>query len=382
MKLKNTLFAAYTASLFILPITHGQTIVNGPSTAIDIIHDLPENDPSDPKKALTLKRVVTQKEFAIKGTLLKLASDANQSFLNLINPVYAAKLFTTPALSYEDIVKEKPSMFKLFKIHQHRYVPQLKYGPTTVNANHEYKGISDRKFGYCWGYATFVRFFTQVAFYDANKPRPSLKTTYAAIDKVIKGEAAVFEGYANLRELSLVPEVEFYLKLAAMELWRTRAMRFSSLGVTLKSTNWMKFDEVETLLKDLEVRIARGEFPKLVFASLVPTDPFLGMNTDIHVVPAYKIERLSDNRARIHLWDINFYTETLMKEPKYLEIDSLHAISYAPYIENTKPYARASDLIGRVIVAPENDAETATMLTSLKSFCKNKKTAGYCKKSD
>lgn len=386
-KLKLALFTltliALSQSSFAQTSTKPQTVTDGPDVHIDIIHDQPENDPSDPKKVITLGRTISQKDFAIKQTLLKMAENTGYALLDAINPFsMAASLLTKTPMTYDEILKKDPKRFGVFGIHKHRFVPQLKYGPTTVNANHEYKDISDRKFGYCWGYATFVRFFTQVAFYDASKPRPSLKTTIAAVDKVLKGQAAVFDGYANLRELTLVPEVEFYLKLAAMELWRARAMQFSSLGVTLKSTNWMSFEEVEDFTKQLEKRLARGEFPKLVFASLVPTDPFMGMNTDIHVVPAYRVERLPENKIRIHLWDINFYTETLMREPKYLEIDSVHGIHYAPYVEMSKPYAQASDMIGRLIFAPENDAETATMLNSLSAFCKNKKTAKYCKNSD
>lgn len=375
MNFKTLLLAAQATTLFALPVSFAQTtLTNGPGDVhVDIVHDKPENDPSDPSKALTLKSVVGQKDFAIYGTISKLGANATRALEKLLSPSEE---------TYEEYVKNDPWEFKFFNINKHRYVPQVKYGPTNVNANHEYKGISDRKFGYCWGYATYVRFFTQVAFYDAKKPRPTLKKTYAAIDQILKGEATVIEGYANLRELTLVPEIEFYLKLAAMELWRARAMKFSSLGVTLKSTNWMKFDEVEDFTKNLEARLARGEFPKLVFASLIPTDPFMGMNTDIHVVPAYAVERLPENKIRIHLWDINFYTETLMREPKYLDIDSNHGIHYAPYVETDKPYAAGSDLIGRLIIAPENDTETATMIRSLTKFCTNKKTTNYCFHAD
>ena len=385
MNFKKTLFAVQAAALLSLPLSFAQNVTGGgPDTHIDIVHDKPENDPSDPKKALTLKKVVLQKDFAIHETLKKMAQSAEQTLVDFLNPFSILKIFTLsePVMTYDEIVTQKPWLFNYFKINQHRFVPQKKYGPTNVNANHEYKGISDRKFGYCWGYATFVRFFTQVAFYDAQKPRPSLKTTYAAIDQILKGQATVIEGYANLRELTLVPEFEFYLKLAAMELWRARAVKFNSVGITLKSTNWMKFDEVESFTKNLESRLARGELPKIIFASLIPSDPYLGMNTDIHVVPVYSVERLPENRIRIHLWDINFYTETLMREPKYLDIDSNHGIHYASYIESDKPYASGSDLIGRVLIAPENDAENVTMIQSLRKFCKNKSTANYCKSSD
>ena len=382
MNFKSIVLAAPLLAFLSLPIAHAQAPTTTLDAHIDLVHDKPENDPSDPSKALTLKKVVLQKNFAITGTIKKLAQNAEHDLLNMLNPFSFTRFFKKADLSYEEIKNEKPSLFNLFNINHHRNVPQVKYGPTNVNANHEYKGISDRKFGYCWGYATYVRFFTQVAFYDATKARPPLKVTYAAIDEILKGKATVIDGYANLRELTLVPEIEFYLKLAAMELWRARAVKFASIGITMKSTNWMDFNEVEEFTKNLEARIARGELPKIIFASLIPSEPYLGMNTDIHVVPAYKVERLSEKRIRIHLWDINFYTETLMREPKFLDIDSNHGVHYAPYVEPEKPYATGSDLIGRMLIAPENDAETATMLNSLARFCKNKKTAEYCKHSD
>jgi hypothetical protein len=102
------------------------------------------------------------------------------------------------------------------------------------------------------------------------------------------------------------------------------------------------------------------------------------MNTDIHVVLAYKVERLPNHRARIHLWDINFYAETLVREPKVLEITESHGIKYQPWYEPSKPYAEASSLISRVRIAPEDRAENVQMLSSLKSFCTNRTTLKYC----
>jgi hypothetical protein len=371
--------------------SHAQTttpqelVDHGREVGEDTEHDLPENDPSDPTKVITLDKENTQKNYAIMGTIKKLAENAEQGLLNAFNPNYYESWIMNhlyPKLSYAEIVQQKPEMFNYFKINEHRFVPQKKYGPTNVNSNAEYKGISDRKFGYCWGYATYVRFFTQVAFYDPSLPRADLKTIYSKIDLVLKGQAQVFEGFANLRELTLIPEVEFYLKLAAMELWRARAVKFSSVGITLKSTKWLDFNDVENLLTDLEVRLARGEFPKIIMASEIPADPYMGMNTDIHVIPVYSVERLPDHKARIHLWDINFYTETLIREPKFLDIDTNHGIHYAPYYEAHKPYAAGSDIIGRIVIAPENDSENVTMLYSLRDFCKDSKTAKYCKNSD
>ena len=392
MKIQNAIALGSFAFLFSLSTAHAQIV--DPNTTIlshedpttgedDHEHDLPENDPS-PTGQLTLHHSVSQQAFTIDGTLLSLAEKATVGFLEVTNPlIYSIKYFSTPQLmKFGKIVSQQPEMFQYFKINQHRFVPQKRYGPSTVNANHEYKGISDRKFGFCWGYATFVRFFTQVAFYDSSLPRPDLKTIYAKIDQVVQGNATVFEGFSNLRELSLIPQVEFYLKLTAMELWRARAVTYDAFKIMRNSTNYMSFDEVENFMKDLEIRHARGELPKIVFASLIPSKSFMGMNMDIHVVPAYSVERLPNHCARIHLWDINFYTETLEKEPKYLEIDKNHGIHYAPYYEADKPYSAGSDLIGRMVIAPENDRETAKMLQSLKGFCTADKTSKYCKRSD
>jgi hypothetical protein len=348
-----------------------QSLIND-SAHEDIAHDSLAKDPSDPRKVLRLKQSIPQQDFAVNQTLYQ-AFFKKYELSDIING------FNDD--SYEDIISKKKWMFKYFQDHADRRTPRIYNGPTTVNADHEYKGISDRKFGYCWGYATMVRFFTQVAYFDGTLKRPPLKETLAEVDQVLKGQATLIRGYSNFRDLTLNPKVEFHLKLAAMELWRERAIKFSSVGITLNSTKWMDFNEVESFAKNLERRLKRGEFPKLVFASLIPTHPFYGMNTDIHVVPAYKVERLENNRIRIYLWDINFYAETLEKAPKYLEIDSNHQITYAPYLEQGTPYSYGSDLIGRVIIAPENDSENATMMNSLNRFCTDKKNSKYCNKS-
>jgi hypothetical protein len=41
------------------------------------------------------------------------------------------------------------------------------------------------------------------------------------------------------------------------------------------------------------------------------------------------------------------------------------------------PIGGGSDLIGRVIIAPENDSENATMMNSLNRFCTDKKNSKY-----
>jgi hypothetical protein len=336
---------------------------------VDSAHDRGENDPSRGHR-YKLKRPISQTTLIFTGVNSHINANIDNSL--------SRALFDYNYVSSSDLLKD-PEYTKFYQIHSHRYTPQLEYGPTTVNSDHEYQGISDRKYGYCWGYSTMVRYFTVLGFFDPKLPRISNIEFYKnKIDQVLAGEAAVIPGYANLREFTLDPQIEMYLKLNAMELWRSRAVSTSSLNIFRKATDSLNYSEVETLLSKLEKKIARGELPKILFSSLIPAEKVLGLNTDIHVVLAYKVERLSKGRARIHLWDINFYTETLMRAPKYLEITEQHGIRYEPWYEPTKTYAEGSALVSRVTLAPEDNAENMQMLKSLKSFCENRTTLKYC----
>jgi hypothetical protein len=371
-----------------------QTLHDSPGEhEVDTAHDTAENDPS-PQPHLRLKKVIKQDNLMLTGTLKSISKNVAKGVVNyspLLLPITLLQKKEKP-LEYKDAVKSQPELFNYFGIHQHRYVPKLEYGPTLVNSDHEFEGISDRAHGYCWGFSTLVRYFTTLAFFDPSQSNPAplsalkyadwVKFYQAKIDQVVRGEATVIPGFKNFRELSLVPELELYLKLNAMELWRSRAMKFGSINIFRTAMKSMDYKEVDGLLNDLEARIARGELPKVMFSSLIPSETILGMNTDIHVVLAYKVERIDAKRARIHLWDINFYTETLVREPKFLEITAEHGILYQPWLEPTKTYAKGSDLVANVKIAPENDKEEIQMLQSLKKFCSNAKTAHYCEQND
>ena len=84
MKFKTTLFAIQATALLSLPLANAQSpapgITDGPNLHIDIVHDQPENDPSDPKKALTLKKFIYQEDYAWQETLKKLANLTMVSF--------------------------------------------------------------------------------------------------------------------------------------------------------------------------------------------------------------------------------------------------------------------------------------------------------------
>ncbi len=336
-------------------------------------HDVPENDPSQTnKKKYILKKPVPQADL-----LNPLAS----TIPDTVNGIPDSKL------DYDTVLDIAPSLFDYLKINSTRYIPQPKNGLTTVNANEEYENISDREFGYCWGYATLQRYLHTLAFFDPHSKEmiPDskinrgqwLKFYSKKLNAIANGRATIIPGYANLRQLSMVPEFEFHLKLLAMNLWKTRAAQVSSIPIFYRSTQMMDFDEVETLLQDLEARLARNEMPKILFTSWV-SKKILGGSADIHAVLVYGVKRLPNHRARIQLWDINFYAESLIKKPVTLEIGPDHLIQFEPWYEANKPYSKFTTVISRVQIAPENDVETAGMIESLAHFCRKKENRKHC----
>jgi hypothetical protein len=348
-------------------------------------HDLPANDPS-PAERLTLPKVMPQKHVILHGvnkhinrTVRQALSTKSMKALREYFPTQSGEEADQPKkFTYLDAVEDK-TLFSFLRINEHRYVPKLEFGPSLVNSDAEFKGISDRAFGFCWGFSTLVRDFTTLAFFDPSLPRETSMDFYKdKIDAIVRGEATIIPGFANLREFSLVPEYEFYMKMYTMELWRDRAFSFPSVKVILHASKAATADETEATVSDLEARIARGEMPKIIFSALVASEKTLGMNTDIHVVLPYKVERRADKHILIHLWDIDFYTETLVREPKVLEITPDYAIHYAPWYEPNKAYAQKSDLISSIQITPDNDRETLMMMLNLKKFCSDSANAKYC----
>lgn len=338
---------------------------------VDTAHDQAQNDPSKGVR-YRLKKPLNQERLVLTGTNGTIEANIERSFRSM-KAEYRKQKSARERIS-------DPAYSRYLKVHQRRYQPEPENGLSLVNADHEFEGISDRKFGYCWGFATLFRNLTQLAFFDPTQPRMDDVDFYLRkIDRIVAGQATVIPGYRNLREFSLEPRIELYLKLNTMELWRNRAVRSTSLGIFKNSTNAMSFEEVESLLRNLEARLGRGEFPKVLFSALVPTGKVLGMSTDIHVVLVNRVERLPGNRAKIHLWDINFYAETLKESPKIIEVSSKHGLAYEPWYEPDKPYAEVSALVSRIEFAPEEDIELARNLKSLKHFCEASGTRHHCK---
>ncbi len=336
--------------------------VEHPVEEVDTAHDTEINDPSEPHTELITKSYFKQDLLALFGVNAKLSSVVKTSF---------RKIRRSSSKNPEALL-DAPESKRLLGIHADRYLPKKENGPTTVNSNDEYCGISDRAHGYCWGYATFVRFFHTLAFYDERLPRLEKTSDYLPLlDQIIAGEATIIPGFANFRELSLMPEIELYLKLVSMDLWRSRAIRFSSLNIFKNATKPMKPEAVDNLVSNLQHRLARNEMPKVIFSSLIPSATILGLNTDIHVVLVYRVEKIANGNTRLYLWDINFYSETLVRAPKFLEVTPDHQIHYQPWYEANVSYTSQSDLVASVQFAPENDAENVAMIRSLKVFCES-----------
>lgn len=165
--------------------------------------------------------------------------------------------------------------------------------------------------------------------------------------------------------------------VAVMELWRNRAERGSSLKVFRHSADWQTKEQATAMLADIEARIGRHEQPKIAISAIIPTNKVLGISADIHLLLGYRVDRLADGRARIYVWDVDFYTDSMKKDEKFIEMDQYGGFHYQPWAETKKPYAAGSDLV-RVILSPDNDIENAQMLRSLKKFCATPLNEKYC----
>ena len=317
-------------------------------------------------------------------------------------PAYVyKKMFADNQKEFARISKSKPEQFDLFLSNSYRYAegaPSVQNSPVLVNSDYEFTDISDRHFGYCWGFSTLNRYFTQLAFYDKAAPSPAYKVNglwdnkewfefyQKIIDEILEGHAQVIPGFANYREFTHIPEIEFYLKLRTMDLWSNRAISFGALETFFTSTKPMSNQGINDLAKDLQTRLDRHELPKILFTAMV-SSKILGGSVDVHSVIVTGVEQNADGTGKINVWDIDFYAEDYLKAPKFIEIrqgkDGLE-LHYGPWFENkdTPEATYISSRLGEVRVAPENDAENAIMLKSLKKFCSSKATtANYCQAS-
>ncbi len=324
------------------------------------------------------------------------ASQEKQSRQGLLTPAHQVR-----GAGYEREVKRDPSALKFWGLHSGRFISgkiRPEDGPTLVNNHYEYIGISDRTYGYCWGFSTLVRYFTEVAFFDETAPSgvPAYKWKGFAenekwflfyqpiIDRILEGKAEVIPGFADFRAFSKVPEIEFYLKLKAMQLWSDRALRLPNMSTFFSSTKPLNEVQITSLLDDLQTRLGRGELTKILFTAK-DSSKVLGGSTDVHSVLVTGLDRTATGSARIHLWDIDFYAEDINKDDKFIEVRVVpgkpREVHYAPWWEpkSTPEKTYSSTQLGSVRIAPENDGELKTMLGSLREFCSAPVNSRYCR---
>jgi hypothetical protein len=338
--------------------------------------DIKDNDPST-AEALKLPKLIMQD--AYKNRIWEVDYSFRNYYANILN------------LSS----RKQEKYYPLFKIHQDRYTPKSENGLTLVNNGAEYEGISDKKRGFCWGYSTLVRNFNVLAFYDPTNLDlvPNKSTHYQdwvvfytkRIDLIAKNKVAVFPGISNLRELSNDPKIELYLKITAMKIWRRLASKPNSLIDYLKTTNAMKPAQIIKVIQELQTRLSIGESPKILFSSWRTekgdkAGRALGTSKFIHAVNVYNITSTNEG-YKIWIWDINFYAETLMREPKFVEVSRDGSrIYYQAWEEPNRTDAKSEtgSNINRLYIPAENDRETMTHLEELYRFCHSPKTAHYC----
>jgi hypothetical protein len=334
-------------------------------------HDLPENDPS-PQPQLKRRVAIPQLVHALEQATRVPFQKASKKSKELIQKWTSAS--AQPKPTYAELLKNHPEYWTALARVRHRYSPQPEHGPALVNTDEEFDGITDREYGFCWGFATLVRQFTTLASYAptqvdpaAGHPRSSRWIAYykKKIDQVIQGRATVFPGMKNFRELSIVPELELYLKHYTIRLWSSKVVRRSSISIIKNATTPMTRSQVQALIKNLESRLYRHEMPKILFSSLIPTQPLFGLNTDIHAVLVYGLERTANGAAKIYVWDINFYAETLVRSPKFIEVLPDGTLKYEPWFDPKVPYAAKSADLSQVVIAPENDQEMVDLLLEL-----------------
>ena len=298
------------------------------------------------------------------------------------------------SFSYHDL------LVPYLKSRQSRYLYggfDSNHGPALVNSDYEFKGISDREFGFCWGFATMNRYFAYAAFFDPTGRAPVsyirngkeqnekwFRFYESIIDDILSGRPRVVPGFTNFSEFSAVPEIEFYLKLKTTEAWAFRAISTGSLKTFFSSTEELTESGIDTLLRALRKKFNRGELPKILFTAAESRKRF-GGSLDVHSVIANGIHLNPDGSGRIDIWDINFYFTDLTRSPKYLEIrfnpsSGRREIHYPQWQEpkETPEATYRSSLLGNVRVSPEDDAEMGALIRNLKRFCGDPTTRRYC----
>ena len=331
-------------------------------------------DPSGETLTLPKGKQREQKKMAVWEAILRIGATP-------VRKPYDEWMRTRASADYAERSAEAGA-FSVFRTNFSRYTPSAANSSTFANYEDEFDGVVEEEYGFCWGVTTMNRRFAQLAFFrpsptigiPASERLPSpvvsrnrwVKEILRRCDAVMDGEATVFPGIRNMRELTLIPEVERHLKIRAADAWRDLAIRPWDRSFFANTLLPMTESEREPLLADLALRISRHELPKLMFTARTSSMNH-GVPTWIHTVLVEGLTSLPDGTKRINIWDPDFYGEDQERNPKFLEIRRDGTILFAPWYEvENKTW---SDRIGQVFYAPENDAETLRIEKSLLAFC-------------
>lgn len=355
----------------------------------------PTEDPS-PRAGfhLELKKFRTQSSIGAGSALSKLNPMSPTGFLKGNRQMREDETFYRDHFSYHDL------LVPFLKTRQTRYLYgnfDRKHGPALVNSDYEFAGISDREYGFCWGFSTVNQYFAYLAFFEPNATPPVgylangreknekwFRHYESIINDILNGRPRIIPGFASFSEFSAVPEIEFYLKLKTTEEWALRAISTGSIGTFFSSTDELDEAGIDRLIRSLRARLQRGELPKILFTAADSRKQF-GGSLDVHSVITNGVRLNPDGTGRIELWDINFYFSDLVRSPKFLEIRfnastgkrELHYPLWHEVKETPEATARSS-LLGQVRISPEENAEMGRIVRGLKRFCGDPTTRRYC----
>ena len=304
-------------------------------------------------------------------------------WLSPLKKAIATRARSEAAAEYEKRSAD-PRGFEIFGVNQTQINPTSTTTAAFINREEEYKGIAKIEYGVCWGVTTMNRRFAQLAFFPSvtslTKPEDLLpdsvsrrkdwiKEIIRRVEYVMEGQAQIFPGIRNIRELTLIPEVERHLKVLTVKAWRNLAIRPWDRKFFTDTTEPMTPDSRNALVEDLERRISRHELPKLMFTKQTSGKSF-GVPYWIHTVLATGVKRLDGGTIHIMVWDPDFYGEDYPDVATSVEIRPDGSMLYRPWYRKNDP--EWSDRLGQVFYAPENNSETLMIEKSLLKFCEKR----------
>jgi hypothetical protein len=355
----------------------------------------PDQDPS-PQTGyhFELKTFLPQSTVAARSAFSKLNPFSDNGSIQGNLKMREDEAYYRGSFSYHDL------LVPFLKSRQARYLHDSmdpSQGPALINSDYEFAGISDREFGFCWGFSTLNRFFAYAGFFDPSRQAPVayvqdgkqknekwFRFYESIINDILEGKPRIIPGFSDFAEFSSVPEIEFYLKLKSMEAWGFRAISLGSMKTFFSSTEELSESGIDRLIRTLRAKLLRGELPKLLFTAADSRKRY-GGSLDVHAVLANGVRLNPDGTGRIYIWDINFYFTDLIRSPKFLEIrfnpsTGKRELHYPQWHEpkETPEATYRSSLLGKVRISPEDDSEMGLLIRNLRRFCGDPTTRSFC----